>query len=107
MMINAIKRGMSGISAEGKIVNISDTRNVNTRYGPRSVADAILEDETGSIKLTLWEEKIESVHIGDRIKINDAYVTEFRNELQLNIPRSGKLEIIKRTKNTSQNFLIE
>ena len=107
MMINAIKRGMSGISVEGRIVDISDTRNVNTRYGPRSVADAMFEDETGSIKLSLWEEKIESVHIGDRIKIDDAYVTEFRNELQLNVPRSGKLEIIERPKNTSQNFLID
>jgi replication factor A1 len=107
MMINELKRGMSGISVEGKIVNISDTRRVNTRYGPRSVADARFEDETGFIKLSLWEEKIESVHIGDRIKIDEAYVTEFRNELQLNIPRSGKLEIIERRKNTSQNFLIE
>ena len=98
---------MGGISIEGKIVNISEPRRVNTRYGPRSVADAMLEDETGSIKLSLWEEKIESIHIGDSIKIDDAYVTEFRNELQLNIPRSGKLEIIKRSKNTSQNFFIE
>jgi len=107
MMINEMKRGMSGISVEGRIVDVSEPRRVNTRYGPRSVADATLEDETGSIKLSLWEEKIESVNVGDRIKIDEAYVTEFRNELQLNIPRSGKLEIIKRLKNTSQNFLIE
>jgi len=95
MMINELKRGMSGISVEGRIVDISEPRRVNTRYGPRSVADATLEDETGSIKLSLWEEKIESVNIGDRTKIGEAYVTEFRNELQLNIPRSGKLEIMK------------
>jgi len=107
MMINEMKRGMSGISVEGRIVDVSEPRRVNTRYGPRSVADATLEDETGSIKLSLWEEKIESVNVGDRIKIDEAYVTEFRNELQLNIPRSGKLEIIKRLENTSQNFLIE
>ena len=107
MMINEMKRGMSGISVEGRIVDVSEPRRVNTRYGPRSVADATLEDETGSIKLSLWEEKIESVNVGDRIKMDEAYVTEFRNELQLNIPRSGKLEIIKRLENTSQNFLIE
>ena len=103
MMISDLKRGMGGISIEGRIVGISEPRRVNTRYGPRSVADATLEDETGSIKLSLWEEKIESVNIGDRIKIGEAYVTEFRNELQLNIPRSGKLEIIKKLENASKS----
>jgi replication factor A1 len=95
MKINEIKRGMSDITVEGKIVDKSEPRRVNTRYGPRSVADATLQDETGSIKLSLWEEKIDSVNIGDKVKINDAYVTEFRNELQLSIPRSGKLETTK------------
>jgi len=93
MKINEIKRGMSGMSIEGKITSISESRRVQTRYGSRSVADATLEDETGSIKLSLWEEKIDAVNIGDKVKISDAYVTEFRNQLQLNIPRSGKLEI--------------
>jgi replication factor A1 len=95
MKINEIKRGMSDITVEGKIVDKSEPRRVSTRYGPRSVADATLQDETGSIKLSLWEEKIDSVNIGDKVKIGSAYVTEFRNELQLSIPRSGKLEITK------------
>ena len=103
VMISDLKRGMSGISIEGRIVGISEPRSVNTRYGPKSVADATLEDETGSIKLSLWEEKIDSVKIGDRIKIGEGYVTEFRNELQLNIPRSGKLEIIKKLENASKS----
>lgn len=99
MNIDEIKRGMSGISIEGKIVDISEPRRVRTRYGPRSVADATLEDATGSIRLSLWEERIETVNTGDKVKIRGAYVTEFRNELQLNIPRSGKVEI------TEENIL--
>ncbi len=86
---------MSGISVEGKIADISKPRRVRTCYGPRSVADATLEDKTGTIKLSLWEETIDSVNIGDMVKISGAYVTEFRNQLQLNIPRCGKLEIIE------------
>jgi len=87
MKIAEIKRGMSGISVEAKIVDISEPRRVNTRYGPRSVADATLEDETRTIKLSLWEERIDTVNIGDKVKIGGAFVTEFRNQLQLNIPR--------------------
>jgi replication factor A1 len=95
MKIDEIKRGMSGITVEGKIADKSETRRVNTRYGQRSVTDATLQDETGSIKLSLWEEQIDSVSIDDKVKISGAYVTEFRNELQLNIPRSGKLVTTK------------
>jgi replication factor A1 len=95
MKISEIRRGMNGIVSEGKIVEKSETRRVNTRYGPRSVADATLEDETGRIKVSLWEEKINSVNIGDKIKVQGAYITEFRNELQLNVPRSGSIEVIE------------
>jgi replication factor A1 len=93
MKINEISRGMNGISLKGKIVEKSDPRRVNTRYGERSVADAVLEDETGRIKLSLWEEKIEMINVGDSVSVGDAYVTEFRGELQLNVPRSGKIEV--------------
>jgi ssDNA-binding replication factor A large subunit len=36
---------------------------------------------------------IDQVSVGDKVKAEGAYVTEFRGHLQLNIPRSGKLEI--------------
>jgi replication factor A1 len=96
MKINEIKRWTRSVSVEGKIAEKSEPRRVNTRYGSRSVADAKLEDETGVIKLSLWEENIDVVNIGDTVKISNAYVTEFRNELQLNIPRSAKLEITEK-----------
>lgn len=95
MKINEIKYGMSDLSIEGEITEKSEPRTVNTRYGMRSVADATIEDETGTIKLSLWEEQIDRVNIGNEVLISGAYVTEFRNELQLNIPRSGKLETNK------------
>ena len=86
---------MSGISVEGEVTDKSEPRRVRTRYGPRNVCDATLEDETEKIRLSLWQEHIDLVSIRDKIKVSGAYVTEFRNQLQLNIPRSGKLEIIE------------
>ncbi|MEM5829653.1 MAG: OB-fold nucleic acid binding domain-containing protein [Candidatus Aenigmatarchaeota archaeon] len=95
MKIRDIKVGMSNISVEGKITEISETRDVQTKYGRRSVADATLEDETGSINLSLWGDQIDSVSVGDRVLISGAFVTEFREKLQLSVPRSGKIEILK------------
>ena len=78
---------------EGKVITKSEPRSVQTRFGQRSVADIELEDETGTIKLSLWEQQIARVNVGDIVKVNGAYVTEYNNQLQLNIPRSGDFEI--------------
>jgi ssDNA-binding replication factor A large subunit len=95
MKIKDIKRGLSNISIEAKVIDIADPREVQTRYGPKNVADATLEDDSGQISLTLWEEKIKSISVGDTIGINGAFVTSFRDKLQLNIPKTGKIEILE------------
>lgn len=93
--IGELKSGMSGISVQGKVVDISETRNVQTRYGQKTVADAVIEDETGQISLTLWEDNINTVSVGDTVSVNGAFTTQFRDKLQLNVPRSGKIEVDK------------
>lgn len=95
MEINEIKRGMSNISLEAKIIDISEVREVMTRFGRRNVADATLEDETGEITLTLWQDQIKMVNVGNKLNITGAFATEFREKLQLSIPRSGKLEVVE------------
>lgn len=95
MKIDEIKRGMSNITLQAKVIDISERREVQTRYGKRSVADALLEDDTGQISLSLWEDKIDAIAVGDTINITGAFTTEFRDKLQLNVPRTGKIEIIK------------
>ncbi len=88
---------MSSIATEGKILSKAEPRSVHTRFGQRSVTDAELEDETGTIKLSLWEQQINQVNIGDLVKVDGAYVTEYNNQLQLNIPRSGVLEVTSKS----------
>ena len=101
MKISELRNGMSGVSTEGKIVSKSEARRVNTRYGERSVADVRLQDDTGTIKMSLWEKTIDMVDVGDEVIVDGAYVSEFRDELQLNIPRSGKVEV--KTKSNSDS----
>ncbi|MEM7821192.1 MAG: OB-fold nucleic acid binding domain-containing protein [Candidatus Aenigmatarchaeota archaeon] len=95
MKINEIKRGMSNVSVEGRVINIEEEREVMTKFGRRRVANASIEDETGEITLSLWQEQIDRIKEGDNVSISGAFVTEFRGKLQLNIPRSGKIEILK------------
>ena len=84
---------MRGVNVEGKIVEINPPRNVMTRYGPARVANAVIEDESGRIILSLWNDDIDKVGIGDYVKIENGYVTSYRGRLQLNVGRRGKLVV--------------
>jgi len=57
------------------------------------VATAIISDDTGKIKLTLWNDQIDQVNVNDNVKIENGYITTFRGEMQLNVGRYGKLTV--------------
>ena len=94
MNLSELKPGMRGIKTEGKIESISEPRTVNLRSGGTAqVADAVISDETGHIKLSLWDEQLNIVKEGDRVYIENGYTQEFRGETSLNVGRYGKLKL--------------
>ncbi len=96
MKIKDLKNGMRRVDIEAKVVEKSPAREVTSRYKNETyqVADAVVSDDTGQIKLTLWNEQIQQVRENDSIKIENGYVTSFRGEIQLNVGRFGKLTVI-------------
>ncbi|MEM0372774.1 MAG: OB-fold nucleic acid binding domain-containing protein [archaeon] len=93
MKIKEIKNGSKDVEVEATVKEVTEPRNVQTKFGPSQVASAILDDGSGKIKLTLWGSKISEVKKGDRVKVVGAYVTEWNNELQLNVPKTGEMII--------------
>ncbi len=92
--ISELTVGQGKVNIEGVVKEISDTRAFN-KYGRElKVANAVLEDESGAIKLTLWNEEIMKVKNGDKVKITDGFVNEFQGEKQLTAGKFGKLEVI-------------
>ncbi|MBS7659293.1 MAG: OB-fold nucleic acid binding domain-containing protein [Candidatus Bathyarchaeia archaeon] len=95
MKIKELRNGMKHVNVEGKIVDKSEPREVVSRYQgtTHTVANAVIADETGKIKLTLWNDQIDQVNVNDNVKIENGYVTSFRGELQLNVGKYGKLKV--------------
>jgi len=94
MKIIELKPGMKRVEIAAKVLNISETREVTTRAGEQSrVATADVSDDSGTVKLTLWNEQIDQVKVNDNVKIENGYVTSFRGETQLNVGRYGKLTV--------------
>lgn len=93
MKIVDLKPGMRAINIEGKIESLTEPRTVNLRSGGTAqVADAMISDETGNTKLSLWDDQINMVKPGDTIQIENGYTQEFRGDVSLNIGRYGKLK---------------
>jgi replication factor A1 len=94
--IKDLRKGMKQISLKAKVLEIPEPKVVVTRYGNyASVSNALITDETGTIKLCLWNEQINSVSIGDTIQIENANMSTFKGENQLRIGRKGKLNSIE------------
>jgi replication factor A1 len=92
LRIADLKGEQSKVDVEGEIVEKGEPRSVNLRAGGSSdVADCTIRDESGSIKLTLWGDQINTVDVGDKVRIENGYTKAFRGEVQLNIGRYGKL----------------
>jgi replication factor A1 len=93
--IKELQNGMKRVSVEAKVVEKGDPREVKSRFGNETykIVDAVVADETGSVKLTLWNEQIDQVNVGDNIKIDNGYVTSFKGEIQLNVGKFGKLTV--------------
>jgi len=82
-------------SLEITISEKGETRNVNTKFGGTSrVCDAKGKDsEGGVVALSLWNDEIDRVSVGDKVKITDGWAREFRGEVQVSAGRQGKIEI--------------
>ncbi len=93
--IKDLKDGMKRVSVEAKVVEKGSPREVRSKYKDETykIVDAVVADETGSIKLTLWNEQIDQVNVNDNIKIENGYVTSFKGEIQLNVGKFGKLTV--------------
>ncbi len=88
--------GMRKVNLKAKVLEITKPALVVTRYGTcAKVANALVSDETGTIKLCLWNEQISSISVGDVLQIENASVSMFRGERQLRVGKHGMLNIVE------------
>jgi replication factor A1 len=58
------------------------------------VAEAVVEDETGSMYLTLWDDDIGVAGVGDTVHLRNGYIKRFKGSMRLTVGRRGTLEIV-------------
>jgi len=94
--IGNLKVGMKKVSLKAEVLEIPKSKIVYTRYGTTAcISNALIRDETGSMKMSLWNQQINTVHKGDVIDVKNGTVAWFSGEMQLRLGKSGSLSVIK------------
>jgi replication factor A1 len=97
--IKDLRTGMTHVNLKAEILDVAEAKHVFTRYGNHaSVVKASIGDETGTIKLCLWNGQIEGVSAGDIVQIENAQVSSFRGESQLSLGKKGTLSNLETVK---------
>ena len=92
MTISELSSGQGNVNVEGTITEVGEGRTFSKFGREMTVANAILKDDSGTIKLTLWNEDVTKYKEGDKVKITNGYVNEFQGENQLTSGKFGQIE---------------
>ena len=92
MKISELQPKQGNVEIEAVIAELGETRTYNKFGRELSVADAVIKDDSGTMKLTLWNDDIPRFKAGDKVKVINGYVNEFQGEMSLTSGKFGKIE---------------
>jgi replication factor A1 len=80
-----------------KVISKTEPRDVTSRadQSAHKVCEALVADETGSVYMTLWDEKIDELEDDSVIRITNGYINLFRGSMRLNLGRYGSYEVLE------------
>ncbi|MBI4147142.1 DNA-binding protein [Candidatus Woesearchaeota archaeon] len=94
MNIKDIKPNQGSITVEAEVLSKQEPRSFSKFGKEGRVCNAIIADSTGEITLTLWNDDIEKVNVGDKVKLENGWCSEFKEQRQVSSGKFGKLEIV-------------
>ena len=96
--VDDLSLGLSDVNLQGKILDTDSIRTFDRDDGSEvRVANLKLGDETGRIRVTLWDEKAdlaEELDAGISVEVVDGYVRERDGSLELHVGNRGAVEEI-------------
>lgn len=83
---------MSHVSAKVRVVSTAEVQRITTGSGiEHDVQELKVEDESGSITLVLWDDRIIPLKAGDLLQIENGFVTSFKGDWRINVGKYGEM----------------
>ena|SRR3989338_8395359 len=94
MKVKELTAKQGNVNIDLDVLDVGQAREFQKFGKPGRVANAVAKDETGDVKITLWNDEIDRIKGGDKVKITNGYVSEWQGELQVSTGRFGKIEVV-------------
>jgi replication factor A1 len=99
--IDALTMGQSDVNVRGLVLDTESVRTFSRDDGSEGrVANLAIGDETGRIRVTLWDERTdraEEISPGTAVEVVDGYVREREGDLELHVGEHGAVEEVDET----------
>ena len=95
MEIKDVKPNQGNVDLVAEVVEKEEPRSFEKFGKVGSVCNTKLRDVTGEIKLTLWNDDIERVKVGDKVHLQNGWCSEYKGERQLSPGKFGKVEVVE------------
>ena len=96
LQVKDLRQGMKRVNLKATVDEIPKPAQVHTQFGNTVlVVNAIIGDDTGKIKLCLWDTQIGQISVGETIELKNGQVCVFRGEKQLRLGKNGSLSPVK------------
>jgi len=96
--IDALTLGQSDVDVRGLVLDTDSVRTFDRDDGTEGrVANLTLGDETGRVRVTLWDERAdraEELDAGTAVEVVDGYVRERDGSLELHVGDKGAIEAV-------------
>lgn len=95
MKVSELKPRMAVDEITLEIVSKGETREFANERGSGKVCSAAAKDEDGEeITLSLWNEQIDQVKEGTKVKIENGWCSEFQGQKQVSTGKFGNLTVL-------------
>lgn len=95
-----VSAGMSDLTLVGRVLETSEPRTFDRDDGEDEgkVANIVLGDETGWVRVALWDERaddVSSLSSGDAVRVRDGYAREREGGVEVNVGGRGSVERVE------------
>jgi len=97
--VNTLKKDSKRVNIVLKLVN-----RLEPRYAKgHKITTFLAADATGAILVPFWNDDGNTVQVGDVLEIQNGYVSEFREKIQLNVGKFGNFKKVDPPENFAVN----
>lgn len=78
------------------VVKLLDERKFIKNGVNKRVMDALVKDDSGEIKMSLFDDQIEQVSSGDNLLIENGFANMFKDELVISTGLFGRMKVVRK-----------